>query len=573
MGKMLGAAKGAASGQASTTAAMSTNLTTLLAGSGVATSFHADPSDGAHQASFVSAHPAGVADDAFVSEPAHTDAGATALAGADAAAQDNSSAALTGLMKAAFKNAATPDTSDVSGPSPEGTVAFDQPPRPHMADVDISGNSPDADDAYRQYADHIQQMQEFLRDQTKPPVSPEDLRARAEELAEAAAFPTDAAHAREGWERIAESWDDLTNTIEDLQTNPAAQEIFEKALTSHVQQASMFPVDIWSSIAKFWLDTSGLDSSVGGVEAATTGANSSHSTAFAEMVAKTPTVRIVGADGTLSNHGLLQVKGDHGWGTVSGMNDQTASAVCRQMGYDGGSKIAESCRSLEGHDYCGAEGSPIAVKDLNCTGKEFDIAECQYERPDEASASHADDALIHCTKLNGLPAQPSPGDLRLVDSGLVPSTDGRGLLESYEGGQWTPVCSHGFTAGSAAVACKQMGFAGLRGVGFSHCGDGPHDVQCSTKMPEVETTCNGAESHTRDCIKTTGDGVSCKPEEAVVLTCAGKGETSGIVPEKVPAPLAESSMGRLVVQPLLGVAGGLSDKQRQMPMSRGANFL
>lgn len=113
-------------------------------------------------------------------------------------------------------------------------------------------------------------------------------------------------------------------------------------------------------------------------------------------------------------------------------------------------------------------------------------------------------------------------------------------VETFTGGAWAPVCSEEFAAGSAGVACKQMGFAGaVAPVEAKSCSSFEGHNYCADVAPRISAlTCSGTEASIMQCPFIEGDDVFCAPEEAVVLVCSGDGDAQGRAP-KPSAPLAE----------------------------------
>merc|ERR1712226_12029 len=97
---------------------------------------------------------------------------------------------------------------------------------------------------------------------------------------------------------------------------------------------------------------------------------------------------------------------------------------------------------------------------------ELSVKECTWSTPGSNCASHAQDAIVFCS--SGAPG-PSEGSLRLISADGAPGASGR--LEVLLSGEWAPVCTEGFTAGSASVACKSMGFSGSTNVEPASCVD------------------------------------------------------------------------------------------------------
>merc|ERR1712066_431739 len=76
-----------------------------------------------------------------------------------------------------------------------------------------------------------------------------------------------------------------------------------------------------------------------------------------------------------------------------------------------------------------------------------------WSTPSSACSTHTEDAIVFCA--SGEPGF-TEGTLRLIAADGAPAPTGR--LEVYLDGFWGSVCQDGFAAGSASVACKQMGY-------------------------------------------------------------------------------------------------------------------
>lgn len=253
--------------------------------------------------------------------------------------------------------------------------------------------------------------------------------------------------------------------------------------------------------------------------------------AFSGILGVAAQVRILDSAGAVSNAGLLEIRtGGEAveFGTVCGMNLAAAEVVCKQLGYDFGSVSDSSCSDYGGSALCGAQGAPVAMEDLECTGGELDILSCSYKAPTEKCAGHKMDAIVYCGKSGA--GLPEDGALRLL-SGGAPSIDGVGRLELFTGGAWSSVCSSGFTPGSASVACKAMGFSGAK-ASTSDCAA----VGCGSTPPQIsEMSCSGGEADLLSCAFEEGDDVFCDTSEGVVISCVGDGDTQGR-PMKIAAP-------------------------------------
>jgi hypothetical protein len=230
----------------------------------------------------------------------------------------------------------------------------------------------------------------------------------------------------------------------------------------------------------------------------------------------------VDAAGQLASVGLLQVKTSSGFGSVCGLNDKAADVVCRMIGHDFGVIPLGPCGNYGGVDMCGAAGSQVAMKDLRCNDDAIDLSGCEWSLADSVCSDHQADSIVFCG--NDLPDVGS-GMLRLMASDGAPSIDGRGRLEMQQNGMWLTVCSDGFTQGAAVVACKEMGFSGVHSPSLS--------LQCASEnlcssIPEISGfACNGDEATLSACPHDVGDEVFCAAKEAVLVFCAGDGNTQG----------------------------------------------
>ena len=235
-------------------------------------------------------------------------------------------------------------------------------------------------------------------------------------------------------------------------------------------------------------------------------------------------VRVV-AEGHPASSGLLEIQTSSGpYGSVCGMNAEAASVACRQLGFDFGVQSPSPCGQYGGGSWCGAAGSPVAVKSLKCVGTEMSLDECSSEAVDDACLSHGSDAVIFCGA-NSLTAFPD-GKLRLIGATGAPALPKEaGRLEVFLGASqaWAPVCKLGFTSGSASVACKQMGYTGA--AGFAGCRS---KEACGGVAPQLaDLACAGSETNVLQCPMSIGNDVFCAPEESVLLSCAGHGDPIG----------------------------------------------
>jgi deleted-in-malignant-brain-tumors protein 1 len=230
-------------------------------------------------------------------------------------------------------------------------------------------------------------------------------------------------------------------------------------------------------------------------------------------------LRIVDSAGTLVNVGLLQVQTEEGLGSVCGLNDEASNIACRSLGYDYGVVGSAPCASYGGQNLCGATGSGVAMKNLQCRGDEVDINGCVWEQPDGECLKHTADAIVFCSREGDQLFE--DGSVRLVASDGAPSLDGKGRLEVARHGEWESVCSDGFTQGSALIACKQLGFGGATKPSILPTCDSNGGNVCSSTPGISRLACSGAEKSLLSCSFDSGDEVFCAKKESVILSCDG----------------------------------------------------
>ncbi|KAG2438381.1 hypothetical protein HYH02_010836 [Chlamydomonas schloesseri] len=159
--------------------------------------------------------------------------------------------------------------------------------------------------------------------------------------------------------------------------------------------------------------------------------------------------------------GRVEVYHDGQMGTVcdDGWDDDDATVVCRQLGFDGG--YAE----WGGAFAPALEWQPIWMNRLECNGSEAGLADCPrwggLGSWGNHTCSHWEDAGVTC--FNFPPSAPRQHSLRLAanTSGNVPATGAswtEGRLEIWHNLNWGTVCSDWFHRINAEVACRLMGF-------------------------------------------------------------------------------------------------------------------
>ncbi|XP_071836651.1 scavenger receptor cysteine-rich domain-containing protein DMBT1-like isoform X2 [Apostichopus japonicus] len=202
-------------------------------------------------------------------------------------------------------------------------------------------------------------------------------------------------------------------------------------------------------------------------------------------------VRLVG--GVSLQEGRVEVYHDGQWGTIcdDAWDDNDASVICRQLGYEGIGVGWQSAKFGQG------SGS-IWLDNVACSGSEQHIAECGRNDWGVHDCSHGEDASVSC------------GPVRLV--GGVSLLEGR--VEVYHDGQWGTICDDLWDDNDASVICRQLGYGGI-GVGWKVAKFG----QGSDPIWLDDVACSGSEQHIEECGSTDWGAHNCGHGEDASVSC------------------------------------------------------
>ncbi|XP_078658074.1 scavenger receptor cysteine-rich domain-containing group B protein-like isoform X2 [Branchiostoma floridae x Branchiostoma belcheri] len=192
-------------------------------------------------------------------------------------------------------------------------------------------------------------------------------------------------------------------------------------------------------------------------------------------------VRLSG--GAVPHQGRLEVLLDGVWTTVCGRSwgDPEAQVACRQLGFPG----AVDWRWSEEYFPQAPEGVPTPQYVLACNGSERSLLSCN--KLQVGDCSHSEDVGLLC-------------EVRLVDG----DTENEGRIELRDGDQWYAVCGADWSGNEAAVACRQLGFGGVKssvGLTSSFFGRGSFPIYstsftCAASDVYSLTDCN---THSSTC--------------------------------------------------------------------------
>eukprot|EP00892_Ulva_mutabilis_P011614 jgi/Ulvmu1/8825/UM049_0005.1 len=233
--------------------------------------------------------------------------------------------------------------------------------------------------------------------------------------------------------------------------------------------------------------------------------------------------------------GALQVFCEGAWGAVcsAGFDDVDAAVACRQLGFIGG--VRQPVPSLRFGPRLTipdpAVVAPFALGFLGCSGGESRIVDCPImDSDDDYARPYYDENQDTCDPFLGTYAMIACGTRSDFGAGSVRLINGEqaadgsaeyGRLEIFHSGGWGTVCG-GFDndAGTAAVACRQLGYQ--QGFQIQKLEDA--ETAKTERVPIVLAgcTCEGTETSVAQCpgaVIGRVTGSTCMHDDDVHLVC------------------------------------------------------
>ncbi|KAM6364604.1 scavenger receptor cysteine-rich domain-containing protein DMBT1-like [Pluvialis apricaria] len=204
--------------------------------------------------------------------------------------------------------------------------------------------------------------------------------------------------------------------------------------------------------------------------------------------------------------GRVEVLYNHQWGTVcdNGWSLAEAAVVCRQLG-------CGTAVSAPGSAHFGQGSGRIWLDNVNCTGTEATLSECQARPWGSNSCDHHEDAGVVCS---GDPYADTSGQrlLRLMNG----SNSCLGRVEVFHDQKWGTVCDDTWDLHDAAVICRQLGCGiALSAPGSAHFGQGSDPIWLD------DIHCRGTESAFTECELGNWGEHNCGHSEDAGVVCSG----------------------------------------------------
>lgn len=212
-------------------------------------------------------------------------------------------------------------------------------------------------------------------------------------------------------------------------------------------------------------------------------------------------MRLSGGSGPFE--GRLEINYNGTWGTVCDDNFDTnaAAVVCRMLNFPTQGALQE------GSAFFKPGTGQIWLDDIDCNGKETDIALCGHRGWGRTSCDHNEDVSVICAGSS----QRQNVIVRL--SGGASSSEGR--VEVFHNNAWGTVCDDDFDTKAAAVVCRMLGLpssgAQPRPKAYYGSGNGIiwlDNVRCTGTETSIGY-CNANPWGNNDCDHNEDVGVLC----------------------------------------------------------------
>uniref|UniRef100_A0A4W4G0J8 Lysyl oxidase homolog n=1 Tax=Electrophorus electricus TaxID=8005 RepID=A0A4W4G0J8_ELEEL len=172
-----------------------------------------------------------------------------------------------------------------------------------------------------------------------------------------------------------------------------------------------------------------------------------HKQAMKKQLKPLSVVRLKG--GARPGEGRVEVLKGTEWGAVCDdrWNLQSASVVCRELGYGSAKEALTGARMGQGM-------GPIYMNEVQCTGFERSLWNCHFKNITAEDCKHTEDAAVRCN----VPYMGFEKTVRIT-GGRSPFEGRVEVLRADANGNqhWGLICGEGWGTKEAMVACRQLG--------------------------------------------------------------------------------------------------------------------
>ncbi|XP_065326742.1 deleted in malignant brain tumors 1 protein-like [Pelmatolapia mariae] len=255
---------------------------------------------------------------------------------------------------------------------------------------------------------------------------------------------------------------------------------------------------------RIWLDEvdcSGNERSVTQCQHRGFGSHNCRHSEDAGVICSGVPIRLAGAGSTVCS-GRVEIYHNNSWGTVCDDDWDLIDAeiFCRELN-------CGTALSAPHSAYFGEGAGEIWLDEVDCSGNESFLIECQHTGFGKHNCRHGEDAGVICS--GELHRQ-----IRLAGSG---STQCSGRVEIYHSGSWGTVCDDNWDLKDASVVCRQLGCRkAVEATQSAHFGQGSGNIWLD------DVACSGSESSLTGCQHSGFGAHNCNHGEDAGVVCSGE---------------------------------------------------
>ncbi|XP_053358979.1 lysyl oxidase homolog 3B isoform X2 [Clarias gariepinus] len=242
------------------------------------------------------------------------------------------------------------------------------------------------------------------------------------------------------------------------------------------------------------------------------------------------TVRLKG--GAKPGEGRVEVLKGSEWGTVCDdrWNIQSASVVCRELGYGSAKEALTGARMGQGF-------GPIYMNEVQCTGHERSLWNCRYKNITAEDCKHTEDAAVRCN----VPYMGFEKTVRITGGRTRYEGRVEVLRTSTNGTQhWGLICGEGWGTKEAMVVCRQLGLGysnhGMKETWYWDGSNVTNMVMSGVKCTGDELALSQCQQHrTLTCQKTAARfaaGVICSETASDLIMNAPLVQQTGYIEDR-----------------------------------------